>query len=33
MLVRWQNVFHKEFGVASVENQNRMLKSYGFSEH
>jgi len=24
---------HKEFGVASVENLNRMLKSYGFSEH
>jgi len=25
--------FNKEFDVASVENLNRMLKSYGFNEH
>lgn len=24
---------HEQFGVASVENLNRMLKSYGFEEH
>jgi hypothetical protein len=24
---------HGQFGVASVENLNRMLKSYGFKEH
>jgi hypothetical protein len=30
---RAAHLAHKEFGVASVENLNRMLKSYGFNEH
>ena len=24
---------HEQFGVASIDNLNRMLKSYGFKEH
>ena len=24
---------HKQFGIASIENLNRMLQSYGFKEH